>query len=220
MNKKNKLARFILFSSLMAIMLLTLACSLPFNLPSDVMPEEWQPQEEPFHEEEPWGEEPPPEEPWGEEPPPEEHMQEEPPPPGEEPPPEPEPQQQQPPAQQSSGGQNQPFMADLAVTDIFPGKMPHGMFHARITNHGPGTLSKVTVPVMCQYIRTDKKTFAQSQETANITVTLNLSPGKTQEFPTTLSLDTTVFDYIVACEVKPNFNDPNPNNNLYNEMIK
>ena len=98
--------------------------------------------------------------------------------------------------------------------------MPYGMFHARITNNGPGTLNKVTVPVVCQYERTDKNTGAQSQQTANVSVTLNLSPGKTKDFPTTLSLDTNVFFYLVACEVLPNFNDPNPGNNLYNEMIK
>ena len=43
MIKNNKLARLILFSNLVAIMLLTLACNLPFNVPGDVIPEEWQP---------------------------------------------------------------------------------------------------------------------------------------------------------------------------------
>lgn len=214
---------------LVVVMLISLACSLPFNIPGEAVPEEWQPQEEPFHEEEPFKEEPHPEDPdMMEEPHPEEHMPEDP-PPGNEPPPEPQPQQpapqqpapQQPaPQQPQSGGQNQPFSADLAVTDIYPGKQPQGMFQARITNHGPGTLNKVTVPVICQYERTDKNNGSMSQQTANLNVTLNLAPGKTQNFPTTLTLDTTVFSYLVACEVMPNFNDPNPGNNVYNEMLK
>ena len=98
--------------------------------------------------------------------------------------------------------------------------MPQGQFHVRITNHGPGTLNNVTVPVVCQYERTDKNTNAQSAQSANISVKLGMKPGEQMSFPTTLTLDTNVFEYHVACEVLPNFDDPNPGNNLHNEFIK
>ncbi|MBT6012440.1 MAG: hypothetical protein HOG80_13790, partial [Candidatus Marinimicrobia bacterium] len=119
------------------------------------------------------------------------------------------------PAQPSGGA----FSADVSVTDIYPGNKPQGQFHVRITNHGPGTLNNVTVPVTCQYERTDKNTKAQSSKVANITVKLSIKPGEQMTFPTTLDLDTNVFEYLVACEVKPNFNDPDMGNNNYNEPI-
>jgi hypothetical protein len=51
------------------------------------------------------------------------------------------------------------------------------------------------------------------------TVTLNANPGITQVFPTGLTLDLTTFNYLVGCQVKPGFNDPNPSNNTYNETF-
>ena len=128
----------------------------------------------------------------------------------------PEEQPQQP--QQPSGGQ---FSADIAVTDIYPGKQPYGQFHVRITNNGPGTLSKVKVNVDCSSERSDKNNGQLSSGgNAKFDVTLNMKPGETKSFPTTLKLDTTVFDYLVGCEVFPGFNDPNQGNNVYSETLK
>ncbi len=179
------------------------------------------PMEEP-HPEEPGFEEPHPEEPHPEEPHPEEPHPEEP-PPEEPPPPEPQPQQPQPqpqpqPQQPSSSG---PFTADLAVTDIYPGKQPHGQFHVRITNHGPGTLNNVKVGISCSSERSNKSNGQLSSGgNANFDLTIGMKPGEIQSHPTTLSLDTTVFDYLVGCEVHPGFNDPNPGNNVYSETLK
>ncbi|MBC8506166.1 MAG: hypothetical protein H8D34_14995, partial [Chloroflexi bacterium] len=40
------------------------------------------------------------------------------------------------------------FTADVAVTDIYPSGQPHGQFHVRITNHGPGTLNNVHADIL------------------------------------------------------------------------
>lgn len=224
MNSKNRSTNHLtILMCLAVLMLVTLACSLPFNVPREEPPEEFPPPEEPFQGKEPWEGEHPPEEPMPGEPMHEEPMPDEPPPPGEEPPPEPgsgEPPPPQPAPQQPSGGGGGPFTTDVAVTDIYPGNKPHGQFHVRITNNGPGTLNKVTGPVVCAYDRTDKNSGAKSYQSATTSVTLSMKPGETMSFPTTLSLDTNVFEYRIACEVLPNFNDPNPGNNVYNEWIK
>ena len=213
------LIKYVVLLCIFAILGSTAACSLPFKIVPNTQ-EGGPPPEEQFMGEEHWEEgEPPPEEHWEEgEPPPEEHM------PGEEPPPEPPPgepppPQPEPPAPPSGGGGGA-FKTDVAVTDIYPDKTPHGQFHVRITNHGPGTLNNVTVPVVCQYERTDKNNKSQSAQGATISVKLSIAPGSQKSFPTTLNLDTDVFEYLIACEVLPNFDDPNPGNNVYNEMIK
>jgi hypothetical protein len=118
------------------------------------------------------------------------------------------------------GNQGGQFTADLAVTDMFAGNQPHGQFFVRITNHGPGTLSNVNVQVSCSAERSDKSNGnLSSGGNRNFNVKLNMSPGQTREFATGLSLDTNVFDYLVGCEVHPGFNDPNPGNNVYGEML-
>jgi len=234
------LIKYVVLLCIIAILGSTAACSLPFKIVPNTQ-EEGPPPEEQFQGEEHWeGDEPPPEEHWEEgepppeehweegqpppeehweegQPPPEEHMPGEEPPPGEPPPEPPLPQPAQPTQSSSSGGGA--FSADVSVTDIYPGNQPHGQFHVRITNHGPGTLNNVTVPVLCQYERTDKNTKAQSAQSATISVTLSMKPGEQMSFPTTLTLDTNVFEYLVACEVQPNFNDPDPGNNNYNEPL-
>ena len=227
-NHLRTLIKYVVLLCIFAILGSTAACSLPFKIVPNTQ-EEGPPPEEHWEEgqpppEEQWEEgEPPPEEHWEEgEPPPEEHWEEgQPPPeppPGEEPPPEPPPPSQPQPAPPSSSGGGA-FTADVSVTDIYPGNQPQGQFHVRITNHGPDTLNNVTVPVLCQYERTDKNTKAQSAQAATISVSLSMKPGEQMSFPTTLTLDTNVFEYLVACEVQPNFNDPNPGNNNYNEPI-
>ena len=114
------------------------------------------------------------------------------------------------------GGQ---FSADIAVTDIYPGRQPHGQFFVRITNHGPGTLRNVNVPVSCSAERTDKNNGQLSSGgNRNFSVNLNLNPGQTREFATGLTLDTNVFSYLIGCEVHPGFAD-NPGNNVYSETL-
>ena len=229
--------KFYIVLCLLALAGSSLACSLTSLLSGYYSEPEWEHAGpgEPFPPEEPWMmEEHPPEEPWmHEEPHPEEPwMHEEPQP--EEPwmheehPPEPMPQQppQQPAPQQPaapqppSGGSSKAWSTDLAVTDIYPGKLPYGQFWFRITNHGPKTASNVQVPVICRSLITNYFNGSKSTDgPVTITINANLKPGETKAYNTNLTTDTKNFWYNVTCEVNPNFNDPNPGNNSYSEII-
>ncbi|MGD8406606.1 MAG: hypothetical protein PVJ21_23315 [Anaerolineales bacterium] len=121
---------------------------------------------------------------------------------------------------QSQQSSNEPFSADLAVTDIYPGKQPYGQFHVRITNNGPGTLNKVKVGVSCSSDRTDLKTGKVSfGGKVDFDLNMGIKPGETQAFPTGLELDTNVYEYLVGCEIQPTFKDPDPGNNEHSEPL-
>ncbi len=112
------------------------------------------------------------------------------------------------------------WKTDIAVTDIYPGNQPHGQFHVRITNHGPGTLNNVKLELGCGYDSQDKKTgLVGPSDMAYFSVTLGMRPGESQSFPTGLNLDSSTFSYLVGCSASPGFQDPNPSNNDYNEIL-
>jgi hypothetical protein len=118
-------------------------------------------------------------------------------------------------------GQGEDWTTDVAVTDIYPGNQPHGQFHVRITNHGPGTLDNVQVDLRCGFDSMDKNTGKVGPgEQVEFSVTLGMQPGESQKFPTGLDLDTSVYEYGVGCEVFPGFHDPNQGNNYYHEVVK
>lgn len=193
------------------------ACNMPFVgeepqeefMPGEPFPEEQPPEE--FH-----PEEPPPEEQHPEEPPPGEPPHDEP-PPGEPPPDEPHPE----PPQQQSGGDPGNWSTDVAVTDIYPGNQPTGQFHVRISNHGPGTLKKVKVDVLCGFFSVNKNNgMAGPSDQSNLNLSLSMKPGETQKFPTKLDLDLNTFEYTVGCDIYPGFHDPDQGNNSYTEVFK
>lgn len=115
----------------------------------------------------------------------------------------------------SSGGA---FSADIEPTDIYPGNQPHGQFHVRITNHGPGTLNNHQVTVFCSSQPTDINTKQSAPGVASqFIITQSMKPGETHTHPTGLTLDFNTFSYVVECELKPGFTDPNMGNNKYGE---
>lgn len=121
----------------------------------------------------------------------------------------------------SEQGQGEDWTTDIAVTDIYPGNQPHGQFHVRITNHGPGTLDNVKVNLLCGFDSMDKNNGKVGpSDQVEFTVTLGMRPSETQKFPTGLDLDTSVYEYNVGCEVFPGFNDPDQGNNFYQEVVK
>ena len=227
----------LLFVSVLALS--AIACNAPIQISfgkSEPTAPQWNndpdwndPQGEEPHFEEPHGEEPQFEEPHFEEPHGEEPQFEE---PHFEEPHEPEPQPQEPQGQQqvfqpfgggNNGGQNQGtnWTTDVAVTDIYAGNQPHGQIHARITNHGPGTLNNVKVEVLCGMDATHKSNGQMAGgDQMTKTVKLNLNPGETYSFPTGLKIDTNTFNYGVGCQVSGGFNDPNPGNDYYWEEVK
>lgn len=112
------------------------------------------------------------------------------------------------------------WTTDLAVTDIYPGNQPHGQFHVRVTNHGPGTLNNVQIRLYCGYDSQDKKTgLVGPSKMVDFEVTLGMQPGESQEFPTGLNLDSNTYGYIVGCNASVGFNDPDQFNNDYSEVL-
>ena len=113
-----------------------------------------------------------------------------------------------------------PFTADLAVTDLYPETL-YGPVYGRVTNHGPGTLTNVTIQFSCQWVKTDP--IEGIQETnqigpTNMTIT-SLSPGQTTPFNTAISVDLHQFQYDMTCTIHVPFSDPNGANNSYSETF-
>jgi hypothetical protein len=233
----------LLFVSVLALS--AMACSVPIQIsfgedetaapqwneePESNGPQGEEPQFEEPHFEEPHPEEHQFEAPHFEEPHPEEHQfeephfeeQHEPEPHPEEPSQEPQNQQVSSPVSSgSNNGQGANWETDVAVTDIYAGNQPHGQIHARITNHGPGTLNNVQVEVLCGMDATHKSNGQMAggdQIVKNLK--LNLQPGETYSFPTGLKIDTNTFSYGVGCQVSGGFNDPNAGNDYYWEEVK
>jgi hypothetical protein len=113
-----------------------------------------------------------------------------------------------------------PSGADLAITDLRP-QTPVGPVLGDITNHGPGTLTNVTVQLSCQWVVSDPIEAIQvdSGATGSMPISIsNLSPGQTQAFNTDISVDPS-YRYDVTCSVQVGFNDPNLGNNSYSESF-
>ena len=110
--------------------------------------------------------------------------------------------------------------ADLAVTDLYPDTQPTGTLWARITNHGPDSLTNAAVQLTCESKRTDKATCGKTTlGPVIVPLTLSLNPGQTQAFDTAIGLDTANYWYDANCTVQVSFDDPNTTNNLYSEII-
>lgn len=113
-----------------------------------------------------------------------------------------------------------PFAADLAITDLYP-ETDYGPVGVRITNHGPGTVSNVTVQLSCQWDQVDpiEGTTVDTGQMGPMPISIsNLSPGQTQAFNTDISVDPS-YRYDVTCSVQVGFNDPNGGNNSYSESF-
>ena len=195
--------------TLVAIMGLTLACTLPFNINQQPMPEEPRPEEpqpqEPFMEEEPQPEEPfMEEEPHPEEPQPEEPQPEEPMPESE--------------GMQPGGGEEVPY-TDLAITDIYPGNLPHGNLFVRITNHGPTVLMAAPVELTCE-ARGHRWANQPGEDNKANTVSLvvQLNPGQTTNENTGIPIDVNLYEYEVECFFDSPL-DNTPHNNNFSEVI-
>ena len=95
------------------------------------------------------------------------------------------------------------WYTNVEITDIYPGRQPHGQFWFRITNHGPGNMVNVQVRVNCVADRLDKNNGVWSLGASKtVTNMVTLQPGQTKAFPSGLSLDSNTFSYNVACTIQ------------------
>jgi hypothetical protein len=109
--------------------------------------------------------------------------------------------------------------ADLALTDLLLQTKPQGNVVVQLKNNGPDSLVNVNVDVWCSTV--DVKRYdgspASGQEVTS-PIPVSLSSGQTADFQTGLSIDISQAAYVVSCEVKPAFIDPDPTNN-YSGLI-
>jgi hypothetical protein len=112
----------------------------------------------------------------------------------------------------------QPFSADLAITDLRAVPPSHEVL-GDITNHGPGTVSNVTVQLSCQWDEYDTiEGIHHPGQLPSMPILIgNLSPGQTQEFNTDITVSPGQYDVDFSCTIQVPFNDPNLANNTHSE---
>ncbi len=115
--------------------------------------------------------------------------------------------------------------ADLAVTDLYPDKLPQGRVWVRVTNNGPAALTKARIELKCNaYGKPLKGGKPWSHVESPWVRTVSLKPGQTVKLKTNIALNTNKYLYDVTCAVSPpskgaTFSDPNWSNNNYSESI-
>jgi hypothetical protein len=112
-----------------------------------------------------------------------------------------------------------PFAADLAITDLRAEPPSHEVL-GDITNHGPGTVSNVTVQLSCQWDQYDpiENMHLTGQLGPTPIFIGNLNPGKTQVFGTGIIVNPGSYQVDFSCSIQVPFNDPNLGNNSHSEQ--
>ena len=112
-----------------------------------------------------------------------------------------------------------PLKADLAITDLRAQPPSHEVL-GDITNHGPGTVSNVTVQLSCQWDQYDpiENVHLAGQSGPTPIFIGNLNPGRTQVFNTGIIVNPGQYAVDFSCSIQVPFNDPNPANNSHSEQ--
>jgi hypothetical protein len=112
-----------------------------------------------------------------------------------------------------------PSGIDLAITDLYAQSL-YGPLWARITNHGPGTVSNATIQISCPWDRSISGRHLDSGQWGPIPIPIgNLGPGQTQAFNTDFTLVLPGHQYDITCTIQVPFNDPNMGNNTHSETL-
>lgn len=116
-----------------------------------------------------------------------------------------------------------PQGADLAITDLFPDKLPKGQVFVRVTNNGPPSVTNLSIYFACEYEARDpiEGTITDAASNLQSNVTVSLNAGQTGVFATPISVDTTGQFYDVTCTLGDTslWYGDNPLNNTYSERI-
>jgi len=118
-----------------------------------------------------------------------------------------------------SQGPPPPSGADLAITDL-RAEPPSLEVHGDITNHGPGTVTNVTVQLTCQWDERDpiEGTHNPGQMGPMPIFISSLSPGQRQVFNTDITVRPGQYEVDFSCSIQVPFNDLNAGNNSYSEQ--
>jgi hypothetical protein len=114
----------------------------------------------------------------------------------------------------------QSVQSDLAVTDIFPLNLPQGEVSCRITNNGPNAVQNASV-----YLVTRANIYSDFNLITEVELydwlTVSLQAGETDEFNTSLKVDTSSYWYELTCTITLTQHDLDPvvSNNSYSEQI-
>ncbi len=113
----------------------------------------------------------------------------------------------------------QPLRADLAITDLRAEPPSHQVL-GDVTNHGPGTVTDVTVQLSCQWDEYDtiENVHHQGQMGPVPIFIGTLNPGRTQVFNTGVTVSPGSYQVSFSCSIQVPFNDPNPGNNSHSEQ--
>jgi len=112
-----------------------------------------------------------------------------------------------------------PLRADLAITDLRAEPPSHQVL-GDITNHGPGTVTDVTVQLSCQWDEYDtiENVHHPGQMGPTPIFIGTLNPGRTQVFNTGVIVSPGSYQVSFSCSIQVPFNDPNPGNNSHSEQ--
>jgi hypothetical protein len=113
----------------------------------------------------------------------------------------------------------QPLRADLAITDLRAEPPSHEVL-GDITNHGPGTVTDVTVQLSCQWDEYDTIDYAHHPgQMGPVPIFIGtLNPGRTQVFNTGVIVSPGLYEVSFSCSIQVPFNDPNLGNNSHSEQ--
>jgi len=112
-----------------------------------------------------------------------------------------------------------PLAADLAITDLRAEPPSHQVL-GDITNHGPGTVTDVTVQLSCQWDEYDTiENVHHPGQMGPVPIFIGtLNPGRTQVFNTGVIVSPGSYQVSFSCSIQVPFNDPNPGNNSHSEQ--
>jgi hypothetical protein len=109
--------------------------------------------------------------------------------------------------------------ADLAVTGLNSDNLPQGKVWVTLANNGPDNLANVDVTLGCS-----GTAYALAGGTVTIatepqTIKVSLESGWSAQFDTTISVDTTQYNYELGCTITVGFKDDVPANDSYTKWI-
>ena len=113
--------------------------------------------------------------------------------------------------------------ADLALTDLYAEKLKNGTVYARVTNHGPDTVTNLQLTFSCSWAKTAYgATFGLNESSGSKKITItSLNPGQTTPFNTSVTVELTQCWYNMTCTIQVPFANLNTNsaNDSYTEWL-
>jgi len=110
---------------------------------------------------------------------------------------------------------------DLAMTGLNPDNLPQGEVWVTLANNGPYGLANTEAKLACSGTAYYVTGGSVGIATVPWSIYVTLEPGWSQQFDTTISVDTTVFSsYFLQCSIEAvGYKDDHPENDSYEAWI-